>query len=253
MEEVRKRRSSETVIESLKANLKIRGLSYRDLAKAWDISQSSVKRIMSSTEISLDRVEKACDLMDLSLGDFFHQIRFESRTDFFYLTPEQETKLAKDAEGLHYFLLLQHGWKPSEIIRRFSIPADRNVRLLNQLEKIGLIEVLPQGKIKQKYLSQLRFRKEGPIGKLLEKQVKTEFLESSFARTDEYFTFLTLSYSPSMSAKLKMRLTEISKELVADSDQQRSHPNSQEYGLVIAMRPWKSPLLKALVPRKERS
>lgn len=244
--------TTEIIIESLKAQIKLRGFSYKDLARTWNVSQSSVKRIMSSGQVSLSRIEAACRMMDLPVGDFYRQIPFEKQTDLVYLTPEQEAKLSKDSEALHYFLLLQQGWGPGEIVRVYSISTEKNIQMLNQLERWGLIEVHPQNRIKRKYLGQLRFRKEGPLGKQLEKQVKTQFLESDFQKEDEYFTFLILNFIPGSAQKLKVRLLEFFKDLLQESDENREHPNSQEYGLVLAMRPWASTFTKALPLRKTR-
>jgi hypothetical protein len=245
-------KSTPLIIESLKSHLKLRGLSYRDLARVWKLSQSSVKRVMSSGEVSLARIEEACKMMDLPLGDFYRQVPFEKQTDLVYLSAEQENKLSKDSEALHYFLLVQQGWIPSDIVRLYTISKEKNIQLLNQLERWGLLEVHPQNRIKRKFLGQLRFRKEGPLGRQIEKQVKTQFLESDFQKENEYFTFLTLSLIPGDPQKLKIRILEFFQEILQESEENREHPNSQDYGLVLAMRPWESTFTKTLLPRKPR-
>lgn len=238
------------IIESLKTHLKLRGLSYRDLARAWKLSESSVKRIMASPEVSLARIESACELMDLPMGDFFKQINFEKETGLVYLTHEQEARLSKDPEALHYYLLLTEGRNPSEITREYTVSNEKNIRILNQLEKWGLIEVHPQNRIKRKVLGNLRFRKNGPLGKHLEAIVRSEFLQSSFERDDEYFTFLHLNLIPGDLAKLKIKVLEFFNEQIAQSDELRDHPNMQTYGLILATRPWDSPFTKVLGRRR---
>lgn len=242
---------SRIIVESLKSHLKARGLSYRNLANVWNISESSVKRIMSSDEVSLARIEQACRYMDLPIGDFFHQINFEKNSGIYNLSNEQELRLSKDPEALHYFLMLNEGRNPTEIVREFSIPAEKNIRILNLLEKWGLIELHPHNKVKRKFLGSLRFKKDGPIGKQLEKTVRTEFLNSNFQKEEEeYFTFIHLNFIQGDLAKLKIKFLEFVKELVAQSEENRKHPNAQSYGLIMASRPWQSPFTKAFPKRR---
>lgn len=242
--------SAARIIESLKAQLKLRGLSYRDLARVWNLSESSVKRVMSSDEVSLARIESACRLMELPLGDFFQQVNFTKEAGLFYLSAEQEARLARDPEALNYFLLLYEGRSPSELVREYSINAEKNMRLLNQLEKWGLIELHPQNRIKRKYLGNLRFRKNGPLGKHLESIVRTEFLQSDFEKEDEYFTFIHLNLIRGDLPKLKLKILELIKEMIAASDELRDHPNAQSHGLIMAVRPWDSPFTKVLPKRR---
>lgn len=241
---------AERIIESLKTHLKLRGLSYRDLAQAWGLSESSVKRIMSSPEVSLERIESACRLMDLPMGDFFKQINFEKEAGLVYLTHEQEMRLSKDPEALHYFLLLNEGRTPSEITREYSVSSEKSIRILNLLDKWQLIELHPQNRIKRKVLGNLRFRKNGPLGKHLEAIVRSEFLQSTFEKEDEYFTFLHLNLIPGDLAKLKIRFLDFFNEMIAQSDELRDHPNVQTYGLILATRPWDSPFTKILGRRR---
>lgn len=242
--------STALVVQSLKTHLKLRGLTYGALAKTWKVSLSSVKRIMSGPELSIARIESACELMHLSVGDFFKQIQFDHSSELFYLTTAQENHLSQDLEALHYFLLLHEGWSPSEIFKEYSLTQAKNIRLLNFLEKIDLIEVHPNNRIKRKYVGQLRLHKDGPLGKQLAKLVKTQFLESNFAQGSDLFTFLNLNFVPGDVQKLKARFLEMAKELSLQSDENRRHPNSQSCGLMIALRPWSSPFSQALKKRK---
>lgn len=240
------------IIENLKAHLKLRGLTYVDLAKTWKLSVSSTKRIMASEDISLSKIDSACELMNIPVGEFLQQIPFQKNSELFYLTPDQENKLVKDAEALHYFLLITEGFNPTEIVRDYTVSAEKNIRILNQLEKWDLIEVQAKNRIKRKFSGQLRFRKEGPLGRHLESLMKTKFFETQFNQTDDFFTFLNLTFVPGGSQKLRQKLLQLSKDLVAESDNHRNHPNASQFGLVIGLRPWESPFTKAFSKRKKQ-
>ncbi len=244
---------SQIIIDSLKDQLKLRGLSYKDLGLKWDLSESSVKRVMTSDKIDLSRIESACSLMDLQVAEFFKQVPYDKKSNLIYLTNEQEARLAKDPEALHYFLLIQEGRLVSEIIRVYSITAEKNIKILNQLERWGLIELHPHHKIKRLYLGQLRFKKEGPLGRQLERIAKTEFLDANFEKEANYFTFLHLNLKPGDALKIRLKFTEIFRELVAESETSISHPNFEDYGIMMALRPWQPPFTQVLVKRKKNS
>jgi transcriptional regulator with XRE-family HTH domain len=241
------------IIENLKSHLKLRGLTYVDLAKAWKLSVSSTKRVMASEDITLSKIDTACELMNISVGEFLQQIPFEKDSELFYLTPDQENKLVKEPETLHYFLLLAEGFSPTEIIRDYTISSEKNIRILNQLERWNLLEVQSKNRVKRKFEGQLRFRKEGPLGKHLENLMKTKFFETQFNQNDDFFTFLNLAFTPGSPQKLKQRLLQLSKDLVAESENHRHHPSTTEFGLVIGLRQWESPFTKAFSRRKKQT
>lgn len=241
------------IIENLKSHLKLRGLTYADLAKVWKLSVSSTKRVMASNDISLSKIESACALMHISVGDFLQQVPFQKNSELYYLTPDQENKLVKDPEALHYFLLIEDGFSPTEIIRDYTVTAEKNIRILNLLEKWQLLEIVGKNRIKRTFAGQLRFRKDGPLGKHLESLMKTKFFETQFNQNDDFFTFLNLTFTPGGPQKLRQKLLQLSKDLVAESENHRNHPNASEFGLVIGLRPWESPFTKAFSKRRKQN
>ena len=71
--------SRETVllITTLKKILKLKGLTYRDLALRLELSESSVKRLFSSHRWQLDRIEAVCRALDMSIFDLAEQFMEE--------------------------------------------------------------------------------------------------------------------------------------------------------------------------------
>lgn len=244
---------TQQILESLKQQLRLKGFTYKDLSAHWKLSQSSVKRIMSGDDISIQRIESACQLMGLPISDFFQQVRFQQNLDFVYLSVKQEEALAQDSRLLHFFYLLQEGWSLSRILQVFSLTQSEANRFLLKLDELKVIELLPHNRVRKTITGHLRFRKEGPIGQQMAAFVKTQFLESKFKNEDEFLTFLNLTLTASDIAKLKMQLNQLSKDVSARSDLKQAHPNSQEYGLMVALRPWQSPFLQSLKKRKSKN
>ena len=53
------------IVAELKRALKERGLAYADVARALRLSLPTVKRLFSTDDFSLERVEKICELTGL--------------------------------------------------------------------------------------------------------------------------------------------------------------------------------------------
>lgn len=240
---------SSLIIESLRQQLKAHGYTYAELAKCWKLSVSSVKRIMSGDDLSLQKIELACKMMNFSVADFYEQVQFSRNLEFVYMSVKQEEFLAADARLLHFFMLLQESWNVTKISKVYSISNVDIQKYLLALDKNKLIELLPHNKVKKLFNSQLRFRRDGPLAKNLRDKVKANFLESDFNKENEHLSFLSVSMSSSHFAELKAQFLKISREQTAQSDSRSAHHAAQEYGVVMAVRPWSTPFMQALKPR----
>lgn len=243
---------TESIINHLKSQLKSRGLSYKDLAKIWNVAESSVKRIMSGNDLSLERIESVCRHLEISMGDFMKTTQFDITSQIFYLTEDQENKFSKDQELLHYFLLLEEGYNPIDITNNYVVSQEKTTRFLLQLQKLGLIELFPHNRIKKKSMGQMRFRKDGPLAKILLEEMRTDFISASFSRDDQFLTFLLLNFVPGTLQQFKLRMQNLLREMAVASEQARNHPNKEEYGLLVATRKWPSPMFNVLSKRKPK-
>jgi predicted XRE-type DNA-binding protein len=51
------------IIATIKRQLKLQALTYRDVAVALDLSEPSVKRLFASEQFTLDRIVEICSLL----------------------------------------------------------------------------------------------------------------------------------------------------------------------------------------------
>ena len=72
------------LIEVVRKSLRERGLTYALVAKGLGLSESSVKRVFSQENLSLDRLDQICALMDLEIADLFDLTRAAERRMFSY-------------------------------------------------------------------------------------------------------------------------------------------------------------------------
>ena len=64
-------------LSSLKRALKARNIIYKDLAHSLNLSESSIKRILSDKTIGLDRLEEILKVTDISFAEVCKMANFE--------------------------------------------------------------------------------------------------------------------------------------------------------------------------------
>ena len=226
--------------DTLKRCLKTRGLTYRDVAKALNLSEASIKRLFSERSFSLHRLEQICQLMDMSFSDLarLNELRYEERLTV--LSIEQEAALADDAILLSYFYLLLNGWKKGRIARRFDLEEPRQIRLLARLDRLGLIELQPGNRVRLLTARRIQWRRNGPVRRLYEREVKQAFLKDSFAQGVAHFGFESAELAPESARLILRRLTRLTRDFdeMAEMDQNLKPTEKRGYGLMVAMRPW---------------
>ena len=61
--------SSIRIIDTLKRELKVRGITYRSLADRLELSESAIKHMFSSGNFSLRRLDEVCAVLELDFSD----------------------------------------------------------------------------------------------------------------------------------------------------------------------------------------
>ena len=61
--------ASGALLRAIKSALRMRGLTYRDLARLLEVSEPTVKRDLSKGRFSLRRLDQICAALGLTLAD----------------------------------------------------------------------------------------------------------------------------------------------------------------------------------------
>ena len=67
------------LLQTLKRELKARGITYADVAGELGLSESSVKRLFSESKLSLDRLEALCQIVGLDISDLVQVMMSERK------------------------------------------------------------------------------------------------------------------------------------------------------------------------------
>lgn len=235
------------LLNTLKKCLKAKGVTYRQLGKELDLSEASVKRLFSEQSFSIKRLEEICNILELNFYDLA-KLSADAEAVPSVLTIEQETQLSKNHKLLVFFYLLLNGRDPQSIVNDYKISERESLKFLLQLDKLSLIDLYPNNQIKLRTRKSIIWRKDGPIRKQYEKQIKMEFLNSPFDNTDERLRFESGKLPHGVASVLLKKIDKLFKEFGELTEIDNALPQESSYntGLLIAFRPWVFSLVKDL-------
>jgi AcrR family transcriptional regulator len=231
----------------IKRQLKLRGLTYRDAARALGLSEPSVKRLFGSGRITLDRLLALCDLLQLSLAELTDEAAHDlPRLNV--LSNAQESELAEDTRLLLVAVCVLNHWSPASIVRRYAIDERECLRLLLRLDRIGLIDLLPGNRVRLNVARDFDWQPDGPIRRIFRAHGQDDFLAGGFTGATESFAFVHGMLTPAAAVQLRghmLRLRQAFDELHREGLQV---PLEQRTGcgLLLALRDWEPPAFAAL-------
>jgi hypothetical protein len=226
------------LVEVVKKTLRQRGFTYVDVAIGLKLSESSVKRMFAQRHLSLNRLEIA-DLLDLTRAA-------EGRAR--ELSEDQERELVNDPKLLLVGTLAISHWTAAKILETYRLSKTELVTLLVRLDRLRIIDLLPENRIKVRLQRNFNWRKGGPIQRFYEERVQQEFLESSFLRKGELRVSVHGSLSDKSNRVLQERVCKVAEEFdrLVEDDKQLAHEMREGTSLVMAMRPWEPSLFGKL-------
>ena len=236
-----------TLCETLKQLLKARNITYKDLARALDLSEANIKRIFSNQSFTLERLEQICELLELSLSDLF-LLNTQKEHRLTQLTQEQEEELIGDKKLLLVAVRARDGWSFNDMITHYQISEHECIRLLARLDKLKMLQLLPGNKYKLLIAQNFRWIPGGPLERFMNRDVIVEFMEGDFSQEQAFRFYMRGSYSAASAAIIKNRLNQLTQEAAAlnQADAKLPLDKRQHLGLLLAMRPWELKMFEAM-------
>jgi transcriptional regulator with XRE-family HTH domain len=238
--------SSDGMLLALKNVLKAKGITYSQIADQLEINETSVKRLMSGhTPMTLNRLEEVCEIVGIDLFDLIKLARPVENMLSSQLTIEQEQALADDMDLFLAFYSLAKGLTLHEILAKYKIIQTQLQKALFKLQKLGLIEILPQSKTKFLVSRTVRWIEKGPLEKRYQKDLLMDFLNNDFVESLAARKFVTFP----LSHRSKQVFIRKFRELVSELEEQSQVDLAVEKNLkstatlLIAMREWTPSLL----------
>lgn len=240
------------IVMTLKRALKAHGLTYRQVGEALAISESSVKRLFADKDFSLKRLEQICQMMNITITDLLQQVEQEQRL-ISELTLEQEALLVSDLKLLLVAVCVTNRWTFNEILETYALTEHELIRALAALDRLKLIELQPNNRVKLLMSADFSWLSNGPINQFFNAQVQSDFFNSGFKGAGELRVFVSGMLSRASNAILLRRVERLVQEFRQFNDDDQSLPLDERFGtsMMIAMRPWELAAFEAF--RKDNS
>lgn len=241
---------TEALIDTLKQALKNYGMTYAEVAQKLAMSEANVKRMFASRRFTLERLEDVCRLIQLDLSDLF-QLYEESRQRITTLSNEQEKELISDTKLLLVAVSVRNRLTFDDIINNYDITDTECIRHLAKLDKLKIIDLLPNNRIKLRIDEHFHWLPNGPIERFYEKQIQSQFLRATFNGELEERLFLFGLLGDSSAHVMIKKIKSLAKEFAELHRQDASLPLAKRHniGFMLALRPWD---LDAFLPLQKK-
>ena len=240
-----------TIISSLKTALKSHGLTYRDVARTLELSEASVKRLFAENNLSLQRLDQICQLMNMEITDLIKQVEAQ-RSQLTQLTEEQEKELVSDLKMVLVTFLVINGWQYDDMLTYYHIQPTELIQYLAKLDRLKVIDLLPNNRIHLRVSPKFSWRQNGPIQQYFSKNLQEDFLKSRFEDEHETFMFLSGMMSTASSDQFQRRIRQLARDFHSLIEDDRTLPVTDRSGhsMFLAFRPWRPDVFEKMRRKK---
>ncbi len=134
------------IIQTLKTCLKENNLTYVDVASALNLSEASVKIFFAEENISLQRLDTICRLINMEICDLTKRAE-KQHEEIKELNEEQEVEFVKQPKLLFLAYMLLNEFDFESITQFYEIEELEGVQLLAHLDRIKFIDLLPGNRV----------------------------------------------------------------------------------------------------------
>ncbi|QDQ27862.1 helix-turn-helix transcriptional regulator [Chitinimonas arctica] len=235
------------LIATLKRLLKARGITYAMVGQHLRLSEASVKRQFSRQSFTLQTLEAICQLMDLELLELA-QAAETSRLNVRQLSAAQEAELVTDPRRVLVAVCVLNHWTMAQIVATYQLSEAQCTSQLLQLDKLGLIRLLPENRVRLSVARDFTWLPDGPIQRFFRAGAQTDFMAAGFNQAGELLRFQHGMLSPAANARFRQKLQRLVQEFTELHEDCLSLPAEARYGtsLLLAMRPWEPAAFEAL-------
>ncbi len=228
------------LVDALKASLKAHGKTYADVAVTLQLSETSIKRLFSDCNFSLQRLDDICKMINMEISDLVQLMGENSAVQLSQLTEKQEKEIASDTALLLVTVCVLNRWELQEIVDYFHLSEASCIRYLVKLDRLKLIELFPKNRVKLLVATNFKWRDNGPIQQLFLKKLEADFFNSKFSREDERLIVINGMLVDSSNAVFQRKMEHLAKEFDALNNDDISLPLEERNGVtvVLAIRRW---------------
>jgi DNA-binding Xre family transcriptional regulator len=228
--------NGQDLVDTLKAVLRRKRITYARAASELGMSEANVKRMMSLRRMSLEQLDAFCGILGIDVARLATMT--EQRLSRSHVGEDVEEALISDKRRLLMFMLVQQNWSEEAILATFYLSKTECQRYASQLQEMHLIESVA-GRWRSRLPAHWRWPAGGPIDRWLKRQLdRSHVLQGN--REGEGLSPLLLTLTPAMAERIRRccddwdtELRQMAAEDVAPDDTCRA-----PFLVVTGMRQW---------------
>jgi len=235
------------LLTTIKRQLKLQGKTYRDVAASLQLSEASVKRLLTSDTLGVDRLVEISNLLGFTLAELAQEAAVTA-SRLSTLSVAQEKELVSDTRLLLVAVCALNHWTLQDILAVYRLTEAECLQKLLHLDRLHLIALMPGNRVRLNVARDFDWLPDGPIRQYFRTEGLSDFLDSGFDKPEQCFAFthgmLTESALARMQAELRQlraRFAELHQESLASP-----LPKRRGSGLLLALREWEPAAFTAL-------
>ena len=229
---------SADLVNALKRELRARRITYLQVAAALGMAESSVKRMFSSGNLTLERLETICELAEIDYGVLVRG-RTNDENLVTILTEKQEAELVSTPKLFLVAVCLMNLVSYDEILSTYTITAAELVGHMVRLDRIGFIRLLPNNRYRLLLARTFGWIPNGPMQQFFKANVPS-FFRSDFSAVNELLLLVNVRLTPAHIGNFLDRLMRVARDISDQHTEDAGAPLSERklLSLLIAARPW---------------
>lgn len=236
------------LVSALKKQLKAHGKTYGDVATVLGLSEASVKRLFAEHNFTLRRLETVLTLMDMEVSDLIETMqRVRHRVE--QLNVAQEEQIAGDIKLLLVAVSVINGLSFADLRSYYNLSEHCLIQKLAQLDRLKMIDLLANNRIKLRIAPNFRWLPNGPIQRFFLAKVEQDFFNTQFERETDRLLVLNGLCTTATNAAIQTRMEQLVSEISEMIKKDVPLALEKKYGntLVLAIRQWQYDLFRPYV------
>lgn len=227
------------LVSVLKQLLKQQGLTYRDVARALQLSEPSIKRLFASGHFSVEKLIQISNLLGYTLAELTKEAE-AAQHRLSTLTEKQEKEIVSDNKLLVIAVCVINHWSLQEIVAFYTLSEAECIKYLLQLDRLRIIDLLPGNRIRLNVTRDFHWLPNGPIRQYFDRNGLNDFLRSQFAQDNEMFSFVHGMFTEQALASAQEELRKLRAKFAELHETSLAAPMAKRHGvgLLFALRGW---------------
>lgn len=227
------------LVDSLKRELKARGITYADLAKRISMSEASVKRMFAQKSFTLMRLDEILQAAEIDFRELASSAHDDSKL-ITQLTLAQEKEIVGDPKLFIVAVSALNLMTVEQITTVYKLTEAEAVKHLVRLDRIGFLELQPNNRVKLLVARTFRFIPNGPIQAYFRELAASDYLDSKFDSDDELLFLVNVLLSKQSIATMMNRLKQVAREFSQMHQDDAKLPFADKHPItfLLAARPW---------------